>query len=81
MFSALFRNDQAMVVVGSIVLILSLIHISSGESEAMIEEFMLLANQCAAHFARVGTSLAKWSLTPQACSNPCKRSSFSAVHL
>ena len=24
-----------------------------GESEAMIEEFMLLANQCAAHFARV----------------------------
>src|SRR5699024_10770035 len=23
-----------------------------GESEAMIEEFMLLANQCAAHFAR-----------------------------
>ena len=29
MFSSLFRNDQAMVVVGSIVLILSLIHISS----------------------------------------------------
>lgn len=26
---------------------------TSGESEAMIEEFMLLANQCAAHFARV----------------------------
>lgn len=26
---------------------------ASGESEAMIEEFMLLANQCAAHFARV----------------------------
>ncbi|MGN0706919.1 MAG: ribonuclease R [Faecalibacterium sp.] len=25
----------------------------SGESESMIEEFMLLANQCAAHFARV----------------------------
>ena len=25
---------------------------TSGESEAMIEEFMLLANQCAAHFAR-----------------------------
>ena len=24
-----------------------------GESEAMIEEFMLLANQCAAHFARI----------------------------
>ena len=24
-----------------------------GESEAMVEEFMLLANQCAAHFARV----------------------------
>ena len=26
---------------------------TSGESESMIEEFMLLANQCAAHFARV----------------------------
>ena len=26
---------------------------ASGESESMIEEFMLLANQCAAHFARV----------------------------
>ena len=26
---------------------------TSGESEAMIEEFMLLANQCAAHFARI----------------------------
>lgn len=26
---------------------------TSGESEAMIEEFMLLANQCAAHFARL----------------------------
>ena len=26
---------------------------TSGESERMIEEFMLLANQCAAHFARV----------------------------
>lgn len=26
---------------------------AQGESEAMIEEFMLLANQCAAHFARV----------------------------
>ena len=26
---------------------------TSGESETMIEEFMLLANQCAAHFARV----------------------------
>ena len=26
---------------------------TTGESEAMIEEFMLLANQCAAHFARV----------------------------
>ena len=26
---------------------------TSGESEAMIEEFMLLANQCAAHFARM----------------------------
>ena len=26
---------------------------TSGKSEAMIEEFMLLANQCAAHFARV----------------------------
>ena len=25
----------------------------SGESEAMIEEFLLLANQCDAHFARV----------------------------
>ena len=29
------------------------IDFESGESEAMIEEFMLLANQCAAHFARV----------------------------
>ena len=29
---------------------------TSGESEAMIEEFMLLANQCAAHFARVKLS-------------------------
>ena len=27
--------------------------LTSGESESMIEEFMLLANQCAAHFARV----------------------------
>lgn len=26
---------------------------TQGESEAMVEEFMLLANQCAAHFARV----------------------------
>ena len=26
---------------------------TSGESESMIDEFMLLANQCAAHFARV----------------------------
>lgn len=26
---------------------------TSGESESMIEEFMLLANQCAAHFARI----------------------------
>ena len=26
---------------------------TAGESESMIEEFMLLANQCAAHFARV----------------------------
>ena len=26
---------------------------TSGESESMIEEFLLLANQCAAHFARV----------------------------
>ena len=26
---------------------------NSGDSESMIEEFMLLANQCAAHFARV----------------------------
>ena len=38
---------------------------TSGESESMIEEFMLLANQCAAHFARVKQDVYKRQVDPR----------------